>query len=199
MSAIAILAVLAGFIVLILCIPLNVTFHIDTYGKPRFRMKLTWLFGLIRKEARKKKPAQKEEKVEKKGPADEKKRKVVILRILRTKGLLRRAIRLVKDVLVRLRIRDLVVDFKVGLDDPADTGLLFAVVGSAALFLRLGYRHRIRVQPVFVGGPVFEGHSHVGVKLWPIQMVPALLRFGFSLATIRGLKVLFASKWREGK
>ena len=61
MWVIATLAGLAGLIILVLCIPLDATLNIDTSGRPKFRLRLAWLFGLISKELRrgKKKPEEK--------------------------------------------------------------------------------------------------------------------------------------------
>ena len=47
MWVIATLASLAGLVIFLLCVPLDMRLHMDVYGKPKFSFKLTWLFGLI--------------------------------------------------------------------------------------------------------------------------------------------------------
>jgi hypothetical protein len=198
---IATLAGLAGFIILVLCIPLDMTLNLDTSKKPKFRLGLVWLFGLIGKElGREKKKPKEKRKVTKEKP--KKKRRIGfknILKILRTKGLLRRLKDLVRDVLGQLKIKELVVNLKLGLDDPADTGFLFALIGATTPFLNFPSRYQISVQPSFYGEAVFEGYLHGVLRLWPIKLVWPLLRFIFSLATLRAVKILVLSKWKKKK
>jgi hypothetical protein len=174
----------------------------DVYGRPKFRLRLTWLFGLVSKEIRKGKKKPEEEKriaKVKRKPGKGRMGASVIFKILRTKGLLWQFKRLLRDVLSHLKIRDLGADFRVGLDDPADTGLLFAIAGPATLFLSSSFSHKVRVQLAFEEGGVFEGYLHGTVRLWPIHLVASSLRFAFSLATIRVVKILVLSKWKKKK
>ncbi len=201
MWVVATLASLALLIILALCIPLDVTLHIDMYGRPKARTRLVWLFGLVSKETRKerKKPEEKREAVKVKRKLSERRgRAKAIFQILRTKGLLRQFKHLLKTMLSHLKIRDLRVNLRVGLDNPADTGLLFAFIGPATLFLNSSFIHEIRVQPVF-DKAVFEGYLYAAVRLRPIQLVPPLLRFAFSLTTMRVLKILVLTKWKRKK
>ena len=194
------LSSLAVLVILVLCIPVDVGLYVDVYGRPKFRMRLGWLFGLVRKEIGKKKPEEEERVVE---AAPKRRRKKIrartIFEILRTKGLLRQVKRLLRDVLRRLQIRDLVADFTVGLGDPADTGLLFAIIGPAAFFLNSSFSHQIRVQPSFEDEAVCEGYLRGTVRVVPIQLVAPGLRFAFSLPTIRAVKRLVVTKWIRKK
>ena len=201
MWVVATLASLAALIILLLCVPLDAVLNVDVYGKPKFGMKLEWLFGLVSKEIRKgeKKPEEKKRAAE-----DEPKRRRrrirarTIFEILRTKGLLGQFKRLLKDVLGCFKIRDLIVNLRVGLDNPADTGLLFAIIGPATFKLSSSFPQKIKLQPAF-DEAVLEGYLHGAVRLQPIQLVPPILRFAFSLATIRVIKKLILDKWRRKK
>jgi len=176
--------------------------RVDADGRPRFRMRLVWLFGLISKEITKAKKKPEEERRVAEGKRKPRKRRVkarTILKILRTRGLLGQVKRLLKDVLRRLKIRDLTADITVGLGDPADTGLLFAVIGPATFFLGSSQVHEIRVRPSFKDEVVFEGYLSGALRLLPIQLVIPFLRFVFSLATIRVVKTLVVGKWRRKK
>jgi len=172
------------------------SFRLNVYGRPEFRIRLTWLFGLVSKEvkSRKKRAEQKEETVERRGRG---KGTRAIFKILRTKGLPRQLKRLVKDVLNCLKVRELRVNFRVGLDDPADTALVFGPIGLAVLFLEAYSPYEIAVQPSFDGEAVFEGYSYGAVRLRPIQLVAPFTRFAFSLAAIRVVKMLILTKWRK--
>lgn len=201
MWVVATLGSLALLIVLVLCIPLDLTLHMDIYGRPKARTRLVWLFGLVRKEIRRgeKKPREKRRVVpEKRKPGEDWGRAKTIFQILRTKGLLKRFKRLLKDIFSRLKIRDLRINLRIGLDDPADTGLLFAVIGPATSLLKSPCPHQIRLQPAFTEA-VFEGDLSGVVRLQPIQLVIPLLRFALSLSTIRVLKTLVLTKWKRKK
>lgn len=189
MWAVVILGSLIVVGALLLCVPLDMSFRLNVYGRPEFRIRLTWLFGLVSKEvkSRKKRVEQKEETVERRGRG---KSTRAIFKILRTKGLPRQLKRLVKDVLNCLKVRELRVNFRVGLDDPADTALVFGPIGLAMLFLEAYSPYEIAVQPSFDGEAVFEGYSYGAVRLRPIQLVVPFTRFAFSLAAIRAVKML---------
>ena len=174
------------------------TFHMEVYGRPKFRVKLAWFFGLISKElTREKKKPEGEKETTKEKP--KKKRRAgfgTVFEILRTRGLLGQIRILLRDIYSCFRISHLEANLRVGLDNPADTGLLFAFIGPATLFLRRSFPYQISIQPVF-GEAILEGFSHGKVRLRPIQLVPSFMRFVFSLATIRVVKTLVMTKWKR--
>jgi hypothetical protein len=193
------LASLAILIILALYIPLDGVGRVDVYGRPMFRMKLVWLFGLVSKEIR-----EGEKKTEERRKAPEGKPKRAkwlkgkdLFKTLRTKGLLRQLITLLKDIFACFSIRKLEANFTVGFDDPADTGFLFDFIGPALLFLRPHPPHQIQVRPSF--DAVCEGFLSGTVRLQPIQLVLPLLRFTFSIPTIRAIKTLVSTKWKRRK
>ena len=201
MWVIAVLAGLAGLLTLALCVPFDAVLNLDSSVRPKFRLRLVWLFGLFSKEVKKgeKKPEE-EKKVAKEKP--KKKRRTdfgTILRILRSKGLLKQFKDLVKDILSQFKIRELAVNCKLGLDNPADTGLLFAVIGPATLFLNFPSQYQLRVQPSFHDEAIFEGYLHGVLRLQPIRLVWPLIKFVFSLAVLRAVKTLVLSKWKRKK
>jgi len=191
------LAILAG---LVLCVPLNMIFKMEVYGGLRLRMRLAWLFGLVGKDIRTgKKPS--EETEEK--PAAKRKRPrkrldiKTMFRILRIKGLLKKVKRLLRDVLGCFSIRDIKADFTVGLDDPADTGMFFAIVGPATRFLVPTHLADIRLQPAFADEMVFQGYLHGRIRLQPIRLIPPVTRFVFSLPVMRVAKNLVVARWKR--
>jgi hypothetical protein len=196
-AVIAALAVLLGFI---LWVPLDLVLHADVSEKLKFRLRFSWLFGLVSREITGEKKKPKEKRKEVKG---KKKRRWgdarVIFSILRTKGLLRRLKELLKGVFSCLKFRELVADFEIGLGDPADTGLLFAFIGPATAFLGSSRRHQIRLEPYFGEDAVLQGYSRGTVRLHPIQLAPPFLKFAFSLTTLRIAKTLISNKWKRKK
>ena len=199
MWVLATLGSLALLIVLVLCIPLDLTLHIDIHGRLKVRTRLVWLFGLVSKEIRRgeKKPRDKSREAREKRKPRKKKRNVkTVFQILRTKGLLKQFKRLLKDILTRFKIRDLRVNLRIGLDNPADTGLLFAIIGPITSLLKSP--QHIRLQPAF-DEAVLEGDLSGAVRLQPIQLVVPLLRFTLSIPTMRALKTLVLTKWKRKK
>jgi hypothetical protein len=196
------LASLAALIVLALSIPCDLKVHVDIYGRPKFRMKLSWLSGLVCREiaGKKKKPKDNKEtdKVERVFKVKVPKVRTV-LEILRVRGLLKQIKLFLKDIIRLPGVREVVADLKVGLGDPADTGLLFAVIGPATSFLDSHFPNHIKVQPSFSDEAVLEGSLYGVLRLKPIQFILPLSRFIFSFPTLRLLKVLVATKWKRKK
>lgn len=198
-----IIAVLAGLAILflfILWVPLDVGLHADIDRKPKFRLKFSWLFGLVSREltGKKEKPPEKIKAVKVR-----KKRRWanagVFFKIIRIKGLLRHIKELITDILRCFRFRDIVAEFKIGLGDPADTGLLFAVLGPATAFLGSSHLHRISFEPSFVDDAVLQGYSHGTVRLRPIRLVPPVFKFIFSATTMKVAWTLLVDKWKRRK
>ena len=201
MWVIATLAGLVGLIIIALCVPLDAILIIDTSEKPRFRLRMAWFFGLISKELHreKKKPEKKKEVTEGKRKKKRKFEFSTVLEILRTKGLLKQVKNLVKGILGQLKIRELAVNLEMGFEDPAETGLVFAFIGPATSLLNLPPRYQVRVEPFFNGETVFEGYLHGVLRLQPVKLVSPVLRFVFSLATLRVVKIFIMGKWKRKK
>ena len=197
-----IIAALAGLFILVifvLSVPFESTLSLEVYGRPRFRLKVGWFFGLVSKEVGGGKKSEEEEK-----PADRKRgfdraQLVRMAGILRIPGLSKRVRAFLRSIVNRLKIRDFGADLRVGLGDPADTALLFAIIGPATAFLGSSQLHQIRLQPSFGDDAVLEGYSRVTVRLRPIRLVSPFPKFVFSLTALRIIKVLILSKWKRKK
>lgn len=195
---IALLSVIT-VLILILCVPLELVFNACVPGKPRVRFKLLWLFGLVGREmVGREKP---EEKAAPEKPKLKKKKRRFkdIFVILRTKGLRKQLQIFVRDLLRCLKIRDLNADIRVGLGSPDDTGQLFAFVGPPVFWLSSTLPFSVNVQPAFEDEATFEGHARGKVKLRPIQLLFPIVKFLFSIATLRLLKNFIASRWKRKK
>jgi hypothetical protein len=187
--ALASLVVLA---VLALCVPVDAVLTLDTSAERKFRLRLVWLFGLIRPEL-----GRKRRKPKARRPKARRKRGIrfpTIWRILRTKGLLTKTKNLARDVLSRTKIKEIAVNLRLGLDDPANAGLVFAVVGAARPFLKLPRQYELTIQPSFSDRPFFQGYLHGVLRLQPIRLVIPIGRFVFSPTMFRVLRVLASSR-----
>ena len=189
MTAGIIAAIAVGVIIFLLSIPLDLSFYLGIRERLDFRVSLRWFFGLVKKEfGRQKKQAKKRAG-----------RRWAFTDLLRIRGLLPKILRLLRDIFRHIRIRDLRIDFRIGLDDPADTALFVSSLWLPVLLLSPSLPYVIRLQPAFDNGPVFQGYAHVVLRLRPIQLVPALVRFGCSRAALRLLGVLISGRWKRKK
>lgn len=201
MWAIAVIAGLIALVLLALWSPLNVVLSAEVSEKPVVRFRFSWLFGLLRRElpGAGGKPADKRPEKKRKKKARHRGDIDLVVRVLKTRGLFRQTKRLVKDVFSCLNFRELVADFRVGLGNPADTGLLFAILAPAYAVYGFSPACRINIEPAFTDGAVFRGRSHGALYLRPIRLVPPLLRFTFSLPAARVVWRFLARKWKRRK
>jgi hypothetical protein len=189
LTAGVIAAIVVGVIVFLLSVPLELSLHLAVRERLDFHVSLGWFFSLVKKEfGRQKKQAKKRAG-----------RGWSFIDLLRIRGLLPKILRLLKDVFRHIRIRDLRVDFRIGLDDPADTALFTGSLWLPVFLLGLTSPYAIRLQPSFDNGPVLQGYAYVVLRLRPIQLVPAIVRFGCSRATLRLLGVLISGRWKRKK
>jgi len=198
---IAVLASLAALITLLLCVPLDLVFRTNIEGKIKSNLRLVWLFGLVRKDCihTRKKPEE-ESNIEQEQKSSDWTRGIrITLEVIRTKGLPGQIVRFIKRILRQIKIRELVANLKVGLDNPADTGLLFAFAAPVNLLLSYFSPHQIRIEPSFSSDTIIEGHLYGAVRLRPVQLAAPLLGFAFSLPTLQAMKKLVLYKWKRKK
>lgn len=198
MWVIAVLVSLTILITLVLCIPLELVFRTNIDERPKFSLRLTWLFGLVTGELRQtiKAPEEKRGEYESK-PGNWMQRLRVTFEILQTKGLLKQLRSFTKRIIRNIKVRELTANLKVRLDNPADTGLLFAFTAPLNLVINYFLPHPIIIQPSFTGESFITGHLYGAVRLWPIQLAASLIGLAFSLPALRAAKKLVLYKWRR--
>ena len=178
--------------ILLLSIPLSFAFRLDIYGKPKFSLVFIWLFGLIKRpiidKGRKKPATKKKARPKKKG------RGLKIWSMLCSPGLPRQFWRFIKNVLGCIHIRDFELDFRLGLDSPADTGFMFAVFQSISMFLPA--HCSVTIRPEF-SESIIEGYSRGTVTLRPICVVASVFGFFFSMASLRLIRGFVTGKWKK--
>lgn len=196
-----VLIVLAGILALalfLLWVPVGLALRAECYGRPKMRVRTSWLFGLVKREP---KPRKREAR-----PRKEKARRRLkeivrdlrtLLAMLRTKGVPRQILRLLKDSIRVIRFRQLSVDLKLGLGNPADTAILFGIIGPIALFLGRPPTRQIKVSPVFLGAPTCEGYLEGAFRFRPIRLVPPMTRFLLSRPVRRLIIVAIRGRWKR--
>ena len=177
------------FFVLLLAVPVDLFFCLEKDEDFKPRLMVRWLFGLIGKDISgkgKKKPKPKKERKRKRNIKP-------LLAVLRTRGFLQRFFKFIRDVFRLLKIRDLKLNCRVGLDDPAETGLLFAAIGPAMVYIKSFSSVDIQVEPDF-DQESLRGYCKGDLRVFPIQFVSPVVSFAFSPATMRAIKAAVVAR-----
>lgn len=205
--ALSLLALL-GLIAAVLFVPVD---YVVSAGTGRgFRMRVRWLFGLVRVTA----PRRRERPAREPQPKARARRRAArragrggkarggrhgrswrtgraARRILAVEGLGGRVVRLLRDLLRALGLRRARVGLRVGTGDPAETGWVCAVAGPLLVLLPRTRAVRVDFQPEFDEAALDLVADGAG-SLVPARIVGALGRFALSR---QGLRVIQAVVW----
>lgn len=201
MLALYIIVGLVMFIVLLMCIPVETTVTIDSKSSKKYSLNVAWLFGIVRKDLRERRPKQiKETKI----PG---KKKSLPLRfdidslsqIKNAGGLIKHFKDLVSGIYRQLKIKEITGDLVIGLEDPVYTGMLFAVIGPANALLNLHPRYNVSIRPFFDDENILEGNLHGNVKVRPIRLVGPAIKLAVSKEVRRIGKDYLKKKWWRGR
>jgi hypothetical protein len=155
-----------------LAVPVDLMARLDLGERMRCSIRIGWLFGLVRlqhdmgarKPTRSKKPKARTKK-----------------RGARTPSLtvIRRALRLLRELLGIVRIDHAELDLSVGTNDPAVTGELAGFAAPIVALANALPRTRVTLTPDFAG-PMIKGIGKGEIRLVPIRLVPPILSFVLS-------------------
>ena len=189
------LTVLVVFVLLIialLAIPVTLSFSVFWLQTFQGYIKLQWLFGLVRLQL----PAL----LAKSTTVDDEKLANIIgrfdssvhkkkkhLAIIWRKGFRQRIIRFVNDFWRAIHKQDIDLRIRIGLGDPADTGLLWAFVGPAAGMLSNVQEAFIKIEPEFTE-TTFELDGSGNIRLIPLQMIFLIVGLLLSPPVWQGIK-----------
>jgi len=185
--AVYIIAGIILLLILMLSIPVELVFDLEIPGEAKPRVRVGWLFGLVWKEIRRRKRKPKRKKKRSLKP---------FLSLLRTRGLPGNLLKLARQILSRVKVRQLDADLRVGLDDPVDTGMLWSVMWPALVSLNSSGPVKVRIEPSFAE-PALEASVHGRIRLFPIEIVGSLLGFVLSPAGLRAARLMVVSRWRQ--
>ena len=190
MLALYIIAGIVLFVVLVLSIPVDMVLDLEATERAGTKMRVGWLFGLFWKDIRgrrRKKPVKKERKDF-----------MSFLSVLRVRGLPEGILRLIRRMFGRIKVGQMDVDIRLGLDDPADTGMIYSVLWPLLVPVNPFGPVNFRVEPIF-DEPAFETSLHGRIRVYPIQMVGPVLRFIFSPTGFRAIRTMVVSRWKRKK
>lgn len=193
MWVIALVAGIFLLFVLLLAVPVDLAFSVERDGSFRLRMRVRWMFGLIGKDIGGRKKKRREEGVEKEKPKKRRGSAKALLAALTTEGFPQKLFSFVRDILRLSKIRQFRMNFRVGLGDPAETGMLFAVLAPAMLVIRSFSSADIQLEPDFEQERL-QGYCKGNIRAVPIKLVRPLIPFVFSTATMRAMKAMVTAR-----
>jgi hypothetical protein len=148
-------------------------------AEPSARIELAWLFGAWRSDLRRP------------GSASRGRRRAPPARwVLLWRGdHADRLLRLARSLRRAVRVKELCVRARVGLGDPAETGMLMGWAAPLLVVARAVPGMDVRIEPDFVSS-VLEGEARGELRACPLLVLPPLLRFALSPGTLRSLRAL---------
>jgi hypothetical protein len=187
------LLVLLASLVVLLAVPIDVVFAVRRGEKFRGRVTIGWLFGVVRVPLR---PGRARSKPKKPKPAPARRvrrggRKVTVM--LRSEAFFAHVMRFLLRLAARIHIRRLRLHLRLGLDDPADTGRLWGMVGPLAWAAPVPAGTDLAIEPEFTGAS-FRVDGEGAVRIVPIGLLATLIGFALSPVTWRALRASGTSR-----
>lgn len=198
------LTILLGLLIvvlLLLALPLDVSFRLNKEGVPGLRVGIAWGFGLIRRDftqaasrhaAKSAVTAPRPKKPRHRGAKPKRKRTESAMIFVRNPGMPARLLRFAKDMLRQIRVREMMLNLDLGLDDPADTGRLYGALSPVLMLAQQVPRLDLRVRPDFTQ-EVMQASGRGEVRVVPLAVLGVMLGFLLSptcwrafYATIKG-------------
>lgn len=175
------------FIVALLALPVDMVFTIQRDEESRQDIHFDWLFGLVKIPLTGRATRKQEGKSVTKGRNTNRRggrKKVVAL--LRNPHFRKRFLTYTRYLMRSTRIKSLDLHVRIGLDDPADTGKLWGVLGPITALLASCRHAHIQIQPEFASES-FTLHRHGTIRLIPIWTIMIGFCFFLSPAVIRAI------------
>ena len=176
------------FLILLLSVPVDLIFAVERHGEVKGRIRVAWMFGFVGKDIRrrKRKPKKEEKRKRKRGVRP-------LLAMMRSRGFVRKLSRFIRDVLRRLKIRELKLDLMVGLGDPAETGMLCAAMPGLIAFANSLAPVDMRIRPDFTEAKL-RGYLRGDLRVFPIRFVVPTILFSCSPTTLRAIKAMVVAR-----
>ncbi len=180
-----------SLIVILLAMPVTLTYQLSWRQTLSARLRLNWAFGLVRADvspgtARKGADTPETAPGKAGGRRKRKGRKVNFMAAIRQPAFRRRILRFVKDVWRSIRKKNVELLVRMGLGDPADTGRLWAVLGPLSGMLAGPGDVRVRIEPDFLDATLAVDSSGT-IRVIPLQMVIITLGLCLSPSVWRGV------------
>ncbi len=175
LTAVFVVVVLLG----LLAIPIDLVYQMNWRGSLQGEIQLHWLFRLLRvhiplKSSKTTQPAKRTHTKQHSRHKTRSKSKANPLVAWRQRSFRQRIIKFLHDLWQAIRKRDMHLQLLIGLDDPADTGQLWAVMGPLSAVLAQSQAVRIDIEPDFSESHL-EVNSSGDIRIIPLQLLALLL------------------------
>ncbi len=186
-----------SLIVIVLAVPVTLTYQLSWKQTLSAQLKLNWAFGLVRADVS---PDTGKPETEKPEAALEsagwwrksERKKTNFIAAIREPGFRRRMLRFVSDVWRAIQKKNVRLMVRMGLGDPADTGQLWAVIGPLSGMLACARDATVVIEPDFLGS-TFDVDSSGTVRVIPLQLTIIALGLRVSPAVWRGIMLMRAT------
>ena len=197
--AVAVAALLA-ILVALLAVPVEVVIDAERADTLEARWRMRWLFGLVdirsaraRAARSGRRPEEPRTPAEPRTAAVRRRRRTRMgIAVLRTRGLLRRVVRLAWRLCRQIRFQGFHAHAAFGLDDPADTGVVYGVLSPLLVMARTRGLD-IDCRPMFLESGVrgtLSGTFHVR----PLPVVGSLVAFLVSPPVLRAVRAAWRAR-----
>jgi hypothetical protein len=188
-------AVLLVCLIALLAIPVDVKFSVRWHERFRARVMIAWMFGLVRLPMPSKpgKPSRQEPSPKtRRGKALYKGSRSMVT-MLRSEGFWPRLLRFASDILNVMQVRVFRLRVRLGLEDPADTGQIWAFVGPLTAILAGASGTDIEIEPDF-DRALLSVDGNAELRVIPIRVLVVAVPFIGSPATLRAAWAVIASR-----
>jgi len=179
-------------LIVLLAVPVTLTFKMSWQQVFQSDVKLFWLFGLVRvhlpsfqSKATPQEGVELVQEIDRLEQLPHKKQNVFAF--FRQKAFRQRIIKFIIDLWHAVHKRNVSLRVRLGLGDPADTGQLWAVIGPVAGMLSNAKEASIEIVPDFFD-IAFELDSSGNIRLIPLQIIYLIIGLLLSPAIWQGVK-----------
>ncbi len=189
LTTFTVIALILLGIVMLLAVPVEVAFNIENDEASPNDVALIWLSGIIRIPLTADSSKKRQEKAAKNRKKKTRRRgKNKAWALMRNASFRRRLFGYIRDLFRSIKIKSLDIRLRLGLDDPADTGRLWGVLGPLASLLGGIRKANIRVEPEFAE-EVFSLQSQGRISVIPLRILWISSCFFLTPQVIRALAV----------
>ena len=186
-----------SLIVVLLAVPVTLTYQLSFRQTISADLRLTWAFGLVRADISPNAEKSKSEKPEDAHPKSGRwggapGKKTDFLVAIRQPSFRRRVLRFISDVWRAVHKKNVQLLVRIGLGDPADTGQLWGAFGPLSGMLARVRDIRITIVPDFLDS-TFEVDSSGTIRVIPLQFAILALGLLFSPSIWRGVMLMRGS------
>ena len=177
-------------VVLLLAIPVDLVFRVQRRESFHAEVFVGWMYGLLRFRMPSRRPRRPRPPKKRLAQARFARRLMIPFR---SSAFRHRSLRFGRDLLKSVRVRACDLRLRIGMDDPAETGYLWAIAGPLTGLLTFSPRVTVRLDPIF-SDECFEADARGTIRLIPIQLAYLSVLFLLSPATLGAVWMLVRSR-----